>query len=142
MIQFCFYGQPYKITIIQVYAPNSDAEEAAVDRFHKTYNILWNYTEKKMPFSLQGIESKSRKSRDNQNNRQVWLGIQNEIRQKQWSLAKRMNWSQQRPFYNNLRVDSIHGHHQMINIEIRLIMFFADKNKEKLSTDIKNKTWS
>ena len=47
-----FQDKPFNITVIQVCAPATDAEEAAVDRFHKTYNILWNYTEKKMPFSL------------------------------------------------------------------------------------------
>ena len=29
---------------------------------------------------------------------------------------------------NNTREDSIHGHHQMVNIEIRLIIFFAAKD--------------
>ena len=28
--------------------------------------------------------------------------------------------------------DSTHGHHQMINIQIRLIIFFADKDAEAL----------
>ena len=28
--------------------------------------------------------------------------------------------------------DSIHGHHQMVNIKIRLIIFFAAKNEEAL----------
>ena len=29
------------------------------------------------------------------------------------------------PSFNNTREDSTHGHHQMVNIEIRLIIFFA-----------------
>ena len=33
---------------------------------------------------------------------------------------------------NNTREDSIHGHHQMVNIEIRLIIFFAAKDGEAL----------
>ena len=33
---------------------------------------------------------------------------------------------------NNTREDSIHGHHQMVNTKIRLIMFFAAKNGEAL----------
>ena len=39
------------------------------------------------------------------------------------------------------REDSTHGHHQMINTEIRLIIFFAAK-MEKLYTVNKNKTGS
>ena len=33
---------------------------------------------------------------------------------------------------NNTREDSTHGHHQMVNIEIRLIIFFAAKDGEAL----------
>ena len=33
---------------------------------------------------------------------------------------------------NNTREDSIHGHHQMVNSEIRLIIFFAAKDGEAL----------
>ena len=32
------------------------------------------------------------------------------------------------PFFNNPRDDSTCGHHQMVNTEIRLFMFFATKN--------------
>ena len=33
---------------------------------------------------------------------------------------------------NNTREDSTHGHQQMINTEIRLIIFFADKDGKAL----------
>ena len=33
---------------------------------------------------------------------------------------------------NNTREDSTHGHHQMVNTEIRLIVFFAAKDGEAL----------
>ena len=33
---------------------------------------------------------------------------------------------------NNTREDSTHGHHQMVNTEIRLIIFFAAKDREAL----------
>ena len=33
---------------------------------------------------------------------------------------------------NNTREDSTHGHHQMVNTEIRLIIFFAAKDGEAL----------
>ena len=36
------------------------------------------------------------------------------------------------PSSNNTRADSIHGHHQMVNTEIRLIIFFAAKDAEAL----------
>ena len=48
------------------------------------------------------------------------------------SFTKRMHWSQHAPSSNNTREDSTHGHHQMVNTEIRLITFFADKDGEAL----------
>ena len=48
------------------------------------------------------------------------------------SFAQRMHWSYQTPSSNNTREDSIHGHHQMVNTEIRLIIFFAGKDGEAL----------
>ena len=35
-------------------------------------------------------------------------------------------------FMKSTREDSIHGHHQMVNTEIRLIIFFAAKDGEAL----------
>jgi len=43
-----------------------------------------------------------------------------------------MQWSAQTPSYNNTREDSTHGHHRMVNTEIRLIIFFAVKDGEAL----------
>ena len=40
--------------------------------------------------------------------------------------------SKQTPFSNNTREDSTHGHYQMVNSEIRLIMFFAAEDGEAL----------
>ena len=43
-----------------------------------------------------------------------------------------MHWSQQTPSSDNTREDSAHGHHQMVNTEIRMIIFFAAKDGEAL----------
>ena len=48
------------------------------------------------------------------------------------SFDKRTHWSQQTPSPNNTREDSTHEHHQMVNTEIRLIVFFAAKDGEAL----------
>ena len=48
------------------------------------------------------------------------------------SFAKRMHFSEQTPSSNNTRQDSTHGHHQMVNNKIRLIIFFAPKDGEGL----------
>ena len=43
-----------------------------------------------------------------------------------------MHWSYQTPSSNNTREDSTHGHHQVVNTEIRLIIFFEAKDGETL----------
>ena len=40
MISDRFQGKPFNITVIQVYAPTSNAEEAQVERFMKTYKTF------------------------------------------------------------------------------------------------------
>ena len=41
-----------------------------------------------------------------------------------------MHWSLQTPSSDNAREDSTQGRHQMVNTEIRLIIFFAAKDGE------------
>ena len=43
-----------------------------------------------------------------------------------------MHWSWQTPSSNNTKEDSTHGHHQMVNNEIRLIILFAAQDGEAL----------
>ena len=47
MISVCFQGKPFNITVIQVYAPMSNAEEAEGERFYEDLQDLLM----KMPFS-------------------------------------------------------------------------------------------
>ena len=47
MSSVCFQGKPLDITVIQVYAPNSNAEEAEVEQFYKDLQDLLELTPKK-----------------------------------------------------------------------------------------------
>ena len=47
MISFCFQGKPFNITVIQVYASTSNAEEAEVERFYEDVQDLLELTPKK-----------------------------------------------------------------------------------------------
>ena len=44
----------------------------------------------------------------------------------------REHTGQSKHFSNNTREDATHGHHQLVNTEIRLIIFFAAKDGEGL----------
>ena len=52
MISVRFQGKPFNITVIQVYVPNSNTEEAEVERFYEDLQDLLELTPKKMSFSL------------------------------------------------------------------------------------------
>ena len=53
MISVRFQGEPFNITLIQVYAPTSNAEEAEVERFYEDLQDCLELTPKKrMSFSL------------------------------------------------------------------------------------------
>ena len=47
MISVHFQGKPFNITVIQVYAPTSNAEEAEVERFYEDLQNLLELTHKK-----------------------------------------------------------------------------------------------
>ena len=47
MISFRFQGKPFNITVILVYAPTSNAEEAEVEWFYEDLQDLWELTPKK-----------------------------------------------------------------------------------------------
>ena len=47
MISIRFQGKPFNITVIQVYAPTSNAEEAEVERFYEDLQDLLELTPKK-----------------------------------------------------------------------------------------------
>ena len=74
MISVRFQGKPYINTIIQVYAPTSNAEEPEVQWFYEDVQDLLELTPKKdfFFFCYRGPECKSRKSRNTWSNRQIW----------------------------------------------------------------------
>ena len=47
MISVCFQGKPLIITVIQVYAPTTNAEEAEVELFYEDLQDLLALTPKK-----------------------------------------------------------------------------------------------
>ena len=47
MISVCFQGKPFNITVIQAYAPTTNAEEAEVERFYEDLQDLLELISKK-----------------------------------------------------------------------------------------------
>ena len=54
MISVCFQGTPFNITVIQVYAPTNNAEEAEVEQFYEDLQDLLELTPKRDVFFIIG----------------------------------------------------------------------------------------
>ena len=78
MISVRFQGKPFNITVIQAYAPTSNAEGAEVEWFYEDLQDLLKHTPERCPFHYGGLECKSRKSRKTQVIGKFGLRIWNE----------------------------------------------------------------
>ena len=61
------------------------------------------------------------------------FGVQNEAGQRLTELCQENTIVIANTSSNNTRQDSTHGYHQMVKTEIRLIIFFTEKDGEALS---------
>ena len=133
MISIRFQGKPFSITVIHIYAPTTNAEEAEVERFYEDLQDLLEPTPKKDVFfiigawnakvgcqELPGITGKFR------------LGVQNEAKQRLIAFCQENALVIANTLFQQhmCRDDSTHGHHQTVNNKTRLITFFAAEDRE------------
>ena len=133
MIFVHFQGKPFNITVIQVYAPTSNTEEAEVEQFYEDLQDLLELTPKKdVLFIIGDCNAKVGSQETPGVTGKFGLGVQNEAGQRLiqvWQentlvIAKTLFQQHKRKLYT--------WTHQMVNIEIRLIIFFAAKVGEAL----------
>ena len=83
MISVPFQGKPFNITVIQVYAPTSNTEEAEVERFYEDLQELLELTPKKdVLFIIGGWNAKVGSQETPGVTGKFGLGVQNEARQR------------------------------------------------------------
>ena len=82
MISVHFQGKPFSITVIQVCAPTSNAEEAEVEQFCEDLQPSRTNTLKRHPFHYRGLECKSRNQEIPGVTGKFGLGVQNEADQR------------------------------------------------------------
>ena len=112
MISIRFQGKPFNITIIQVYAPTCNAEEAEVEWFYEDLQDLLELIPKTDVLFIIGDWNAKVGSQETPGiTGNFGLGIQNEAGQRLTQVCKTTHWSQQTPSSNNTREDSTHGHH-------------------------------
>ena len=111
IISVHFQGKPFIITVIQVYAPTSNAEEAEVEWFHKDLQDLLKLTpQKDVLFIIGDWNAKAGSQEIPGVTGKFGLGIQNEAGQ------RLIEFCQENalviPNTNNTREDSTNGHHR------------------------------
>ena len=83
MISVCFQGKPFNITVIQVYAPTSNAEEVEVEQFYENLQDLLELTPKKDVLFITGDWNAKVGSQDTPGvTGKFGLGMQNEAGQR------------------------------------------------------------
>ena len=95
MISVRFQSKPFNITVIQVYAPTNNAEEAEVEQFYEDLHDLLELTPKKDILFIIGDWNAKVGSQDIYVvTGKFGLGIQNKAGQRLTeSLAKKAHWS-------------------------------------------------
>ena len=93
MISICLQGKPFNITVIQVYAPTSNAEEAEVERFYEDLQDILELTPQKDVLFIIGDWNAKVGSQETPGvTGKFGLRILNEAGQR-LSFAKRTQWS-------------------------------------------------
>ena len=138
MISVHFQGKSYSTTVTQVYDPTTNAKETKW--FQEEPQDLLERTPKKKKKDVLFIIGDWNAKVGSQEIPGVTGNLALEYKIKQGkgrhSFAKRTHWSLQTPSSNSTR-DNTHGHHQMVNTKIRLIIFFAAEDREVLSSEQK-----
>ena len=139
MISVHFQGKPFSITVIQVYAPTTNAEEAEVEWFYEDLQHLLELTPKKdVLFIIGDWNAKTGSQEIPRIIGKFGLGVQNEAgkrltefcQENTLVIANTLFQQHKRRLYT-------HRHHQMVNTKIRLIVFAA-KDGETLYSQQKH----
>ena len=94
MISVRFQGKSFSITVIQAYAPTSNAEEAEVEWFYEDLQDLLELTPKKDVLFIIGDWNAKVVSQETPGvTGKFGLGVQNEAGQRLIEFAKRTHWS-------------------------------------------------
>ena len=133
MISVRFQGKSFSTTVIPVYAPTSNTEEAEVERFFEDLQDLLELTPKKdVLFIIGDWNAKVGSQETSGVIGKFGLGIQNEAGQRLIEFCQENTLVIANTLFQQTREDSTHGHHQMVNTKIRLILFIAAKDGEAL----------
>ena len=83
MISVCFQGKPFSITVIQVYSPTSNAEDAEIEWFYEDLqDLLELIPQKDVLFTIEDWNAKVGSQETPEVTSKFGLGVQNEAGQR------------------------------------------------------------
>ena len=133
MISVRFQCKPFNITVIQVYAPTSNTEEAE-EWFYEDLQDLLKLTPRKDALFIVGDWNAKVGSQETPGvTGKFGLGVQNEAGQGLIEFCQENTLVIANTLFQE---KTIHGHHHMVNTEIRLIIFFAAKDGAALYSQL------
>ena len=116
-----------------VYAPTSNAEEAEVEWFCEDLQDLLELTpQKDALFIIEDWSAKIGSQEFTWSNRQIWPWSTERSRAKANRILPRECTGHSKHPLPTTQEKTTHGHHQMVNTEIRLIIFYLVKDGEAL----------
>ena len=142
MISVHFQGKPFNIMVIQAYAQTSNTEEAEAEQFYEDLQDLLELTPKKdVLFIIGDWNAKVESQETPGETHKFGLGVQNEAGQRLIEFCQENTLVISNTLFQ--QEDCTHGHHQMANTKIRLIILGIMQAKmEKLYPVSKNSTGS
>ena len=120
MISVRFQGKPFNITVIQVYAQTSNAEEAEVEQFYEDLQDLLELTPKRCPFHHRGLECKVGSQEIPGVTGKFGFGVQNEAGQRLTELCQENTLVRANTLFQQHKRRLYTWTSQTVNTEIRL----------------------
>ena len=127
MISLHFQSKPFNNMVIQIYAPISNAEETEVERFYEDLQDLLETPKMDVLFIIGDWNAKVGSQETPGVTGKFGLGVQNEEAKSNEVLPRGHNGHSKHTLPTT-QEKTTHGHHQMVNIEIRLTLLFAAKD--------------
>ena len=136
MISVRFQGKPFNITVIQVYGLTSNTKEAEVEWFYEDLQDLQELTPppKDVLFIIGDWNAKVGSQETPGVTGKFGVGMWNEAGQRLIEFCQENALVIANTLFQTTQEKTLskHEHHQMVNTEIRLIIFFAAKDGEAL----------
>ena len=132
MISSRFQGKAFNITVIQVYAPTTNSEEAEVEWFCEDLQDLLELTLNYVLFISGNWNAKvGTQEIPAVTAGKFALGVQKEAEQRLTVFLREHTGHSKHPLPTTQEMTTL-GNHQMVNIKITLIILFAVKDGEAL----------